>query len=321
MLTVLELFAGIGGCAEALRGLACPGQTHRVLACDISTLAVDVYRRNFAHEVMVRTLESLPDSDWDAFDADLWWMSPPCQPYTLQGCRRDLADARAAAFVSILRQLPRRRPLHLAMENVPGFVGSQSHAALLEVLSQSGYQYREHVICPTERGWPMRRRRYYLVASRGGPVREMARWDGLARTLRSVLEPAWMVGEDDGDAAGKEARWKPPFPEDRLLERHRDRLHVLDLDDPLEVARCFTSAYGRSPLRSGSYLRVIDGGLRHLTPSEILCLLGFTSEFRWPSTLSPRQAWSLAGNSLSIPVVRELIACLPGFDLLENSSA
>jgi hypothetical protein len=119
-------------------------------------------------------------------------------------------------------------------------------------------------------------------------------------------------GEMELQRAG--ATWQPPFAEDQLLERHRDHLHVLELDDPGEVARCFTSAYGKSPLRSGSYLRETDGRLRHLTPTEVLGLMGFSPDFRWPSHVSCRQAWSLAGNSLAIPAVREVLTWLPGGD-------
>ena len=319
MLNVLELFAGIGGCAEAFRTREPGVPPVRCQAFDISTIARDVYRENFSHRATVCTLEALPDSAWDATAADLWWMSPPCQPYTHQGRRRDLGDPRAAAFVAVLRQLARVRPPYLALENVPGFVDSQSHAALREVLERSGYDYRECLLCPTELGWPMRRRRYYLVASRGGPLRERSRRPAPPTTVRLLLEQTRAAGREEmGDGemelprAG--ATWQPPFAEDQLLERHRDHLHVLELDDPGEVARCFTSAYGKSPLRSGSYLRETDGRLRHLTPTEVLGLMGFSPDFRWPSHVSCRQAWSLAGNSLAIPAVREVLTWLPGCD-------
>ena len=35
------------------------------------------------------------------------------------------------------------------------------------------------------------------------------------------------------------------------------------------MTHCFTSAYGRSPVRSGSYVSV-EGGLRRFSPAEII---------------------------------------------------
>ena len=38
----------------------------------------------------------------EALNANLWWMSPPCQPYTLRGNRRDVADPRAQSLLRMI---------------------------------------------------------------------------------------------------------------------------------------------------------------------------------------------------------------------------
>ena len=82
----LELYCGIGGFAVAAQQLG----WQVVRAVDINQRAAEVYRHNFDHVLETRTIESLSTSDLSATEADLWWMSPPCQPFTARGQRRDI---------------------------------------------------------------------------------------------------------------------------------------------------------------------------------------------------------------------------------------
>ena len=97
-------------------------------------------------------------------------------------------------------------------------------------------------------------------------------------------------------------------PRQQLIQ-YASAMDIVDVLRPSDVASCFTSAYGRSPVRSGSYVRTEDG-VRRLTPTEIVGLLGFPRQFSWPCDVSFRQAWRLAGNSLSVPVVRQVLTPL-----------
>ena len=288
---VLELFCGIGGCAAAVDGRA-----RVVAAVDVNPNALAAYARNFPHPVSARSLESLPAAAFRAWDADLWWLSPPCQPFTERGRRRDADDPRARPFLTVIARIAEVRPRYVALENVPGFAGSQVHARLLRTLERAGYgSVRERLLCPSELGVPNRRQRYYLVASR----------DAL-RPLPPPPSPPPRPLETYLDAE------EPPglrvAPE--LLERYAGALHVVDAGDPRTVTACFTSAYGRSFVRSGSYLRV-DGHVRRFSPSEVLRLLGFPAAYGLPPELPPRKAWALAGNSLSLAPLRATLAAIP----------
>src|SRR5262245_51064212 len=107
---VVELHCGIGGCAAALGEAA-----EAVAAFDVNTVALDVYRYNFAHSAHACVIESLRPDDPRLRDADLWWTSPPCQPYTRRGKRRDLDDPRSAGFLHVLALLEGIRPPALAL--------------------------------------------------------------------------------------------------------------------------------------------------------------------------------------------------------------
>jgi site-specific DNA-cytosine methylase len=292
---VLELYCGIGGCAAAL-GVG----AEVVAAIDIDRDAIDTYRTNFRHPAYARTIESIPVADYREWRADLWWLSPPCQPYTRRGRQRDLDDPRAESLKVILQRLEEIRPRHLALENVTGFAGSRAHGALREVLDHGGYHVAEQFLCPTELGIPNRRPRFYLLASQ----------ERLAPRPRPSKSPRTLAEHLD--------ETPPPdvFAPPSLIEKYRGALDLVDVDDPRGVTACFTSSYGKMMVRSGSYL-VEKRGVRRFTPREILRLLGFSADYRLPPHFSLRRGWALAGNSLSVDAVRCVLAPIdPSADLL-----
>ncbi len=265
-LRVLELYCGIGGVAAALGGTA-----EVVAAVDIDRQALAVYAANFAHPAHARNLDAAAAAAFAALGADLWTLSPPCQPYTRRGRGRDLDDPRAASLPPLLDALAAAPPPYLFLESVPGFAGSRAHARLRAVLDGAGYRVVERLLCPSQWGMPNRRRRFYLVAGRAGAA-------PLGPVAAPPARPRGLVLAELLDAA--------PAPElavpGRLARAYRHALDVVDPADPAARTACFTAAYGRSPVRSGSYLVTAPPAapgdppsLRRFSPREILRLLGF----------------------------------------------
>lgn len=282
----LELFSGIGGFAAAAEQLG-----WRVAgAIDINKNAAAVYRMNFAHPVQVREIESLRPADLLRFEADFWWMSPPCQPFTRRGVQRDLADARTAAFQRLLQLISQLQPGMLAMENVPGFRTSRAADKLREILVENRYAWREFELCPSEFGIPNRRKRFFLTA---------------AKDRELIMPRVPMVPRRLSEFVSQSSNEK--LFVDGSIDEYAEAIDCVDPCCPQAVAACFTSAYGKSPIRSGSYLQV-GRRLRRFAPNEILSLLGFPAGFELPADLTLRQAWKLVGNSLSVPVVKHVLS-------------
>lgn len=292
-LRTLELYCGIGGVAAAL------GRDGEIAgAIDINTRALAVYHHNFDHPTHAASLETLPAARLAAAQATLWWLSPPCQPFTRRGRGRDADDPRSRSLLRLLEEIQHLRPRYLALENVPGFQGSKTHERLRAVLEQAGYGIAERLLCTTELGVPMRRQRFYLLAAAEHPMPDP--WPKpvpVPRLLATFLEP---VRNQDPSLAVPAS----------LARAYRGALDIVDARDPDALCACFTAAYGRSPVRSGSYLRLPGGGLRRFHPREILALLGFPAAFRLPQDLTPPQAWRLVGNSLSVDAVRHVLGIL-----------
>ena len=302
---LVELFCGIGGVAEAARQLDSSSLregSKTLRAVDIDRDCGRVYRHNFELEVQCKTIESI---DFDKLaeggtDSDLWWMSPPCQPYCRRGkrdCDNDQRCQALLAMINWLRSIPGQIPDRIVLENVPEFATSSHGHQFREALAAAGYHATESVLCPTQFGVPNRRRRYYLMASQVNsvaPIRpSVAAMDfSVADVLGATPEPLSEL-------------WLEP----RYVAQYAGALDTVDVDDHHAIAACFASGYGKSIIRSGSYLR--DGErLRRFSPAEVARLLGFSDDFRFPAEYSMRKQWKMLGNSLSIPVVKAVLAAM-----------
>jgi site-specific DNA-cytosine methylase len=296
----LELFCGIGGFAAAVAGR----NVHVVAALDQSREALAVYRLNYpSHRAVQADLERVTEEDLAAYRADFWWLSPPCQPYSVRGTRRDLADPRARSLVNIMERFsripPNLLPTHLAMENVEGFSRSEARARLLDLLAGRGYRLLEFLLCPTELGVPSRRPRYYLAASRTALHEHCASPPTNMKSLGEYVD----------------ATYSRNIPEELLvpagvLEKFGEGLRILDSSAPRSYTTCFTSGYGKSIMHAGSYLR--EGtAVRRFSPEEIARLLHFPAGFSFPREMPRRTRWRLVGNSLSVIAVREVLAAFP----------
>ncbi|HMO16124.1 MAG TPA: DNA cytosine methyltransferase [Pirellulaceae bacterium] len=312
MVKCLELFCGIGGFAAA-----CGHPFQVVHALDINEQCLQTYSHNFPHAIRTKTLESVRPDELASYQADLWWMSPPCQPFTTRGRQRDIDDPRCAALLNLTNCLAEIQPQYLAIENVPPFETSRAAERLRTVLTQRGYEFHEWTLCPTALGIANRRRRYYLVASRSplatasisviNQLAELGSLQHFAGATHYSNDQTMRINRRIREAL-VEANWSDPslFVPQSTLNRFGSAMSIIDLDDSDAITTCFTSAYGRSPLHSGSYLRR-EKLVRFFCPLEIIRLLGFAMTYKFSEELTRAQSWSLAGNSLSVDVIRYLL--------------
>jgi site-specific DNA-cytosine methylase len=190
-------------------------------------------------------------------------------------------------------------PSHLALENVEGFARSEMRKRLVDLLSRRGFQMQECVLCPTELGVPMRRPRYYLMASRTRLSPPVVIMDMPLRPLGDYLDEGEKYGIPDALHVGGD-----------VLAKFGKGFRIVDPKDPQAYTTCFTSGYGRSLMHSGSYLQC-ESGVRRFAPEEIARLLHFPEGFRFPDRMTLRKKWHLVGNSLSVAAVRKVLEAFP----------
>ena len=120
-LRVVEFYAGAGGFHYALDRQPTP--YHIVASMDINTNTNLVYRHNFPDTPHLnRNICGLTSKELDDLRADVFVLSPPCQPFTRQGRRRDNLDTRTDSFFHLMQLLTVMKcpPSYLLMENVQG---------------------------------------------------------------------------------------------------------------------------------------------------------------------------------------------------------
>lgn len=289
----LELFAGIGGFAASFPELKI------VKAVDIEASAARVYRDNFEHPLELREIATLPVAWFNDLDADAWWMSPPCTPFSRRGSFQDLNDTRSQALLHLIDVACEVKPVVIGIENVVGFEDSQVFQALRSKWSREGYRVETCNFCPTQIGWPNRRPRIYVLASLDPKVRinRIHEFETMHPIGGMILdEPEKAINEED-----RQLLWLT----EAVANQYRTAIDKVDISERAAVAACFASSYGRTVIRSGSYLRV-GNRFRRFVPREVARLLGFPDEFVLPTQLDLRTQWRLLGNSLSLVAVRHV---------------
>jgi tRNA (cytosine38-C5)-methyltransferase len=186
-LSYIDFFSGVGGWTTALHEAAKVISSSRsdveislecCAALDHSDLCMSVYRHNNnkdqtsrfkQHRIEHLTLEQL--NDWKA---DVWLMSPPCQPHTRQHSNQanDLQDARSVSFLRLVDLLNSKElqdsaiPSLIFLENVIGFEESKSASRFRSALASRNYLYAHFKLQPTQVDFPNDRPRFYCIAVR-----------------------------------------------------------------------------------------------------------------------------------------------------------
>ncbi|CAF1350778.1 unnamed protein product [Adineta steineri] len=345
MLRVLELFSGIGGMHCALDFLDLNYEI--VAAIDINPTANVVYSSNFPNVPIInRSIETISLKQWEKWHADLWTMSPPCQPFTRQGKQEDLNDRRTDGFVylmkTILSQL-KSKPKYILLENVSGFEHSQAHQLLLETLQSNNYSYEQYLLSPIQFGIPNSRLRYYLIAKQ--QENSIDTYSSIIHTrisnfeklliklheqfpLKTSLSSEENLVQNRNDQITDQCSHSSEilidsnqsmFINDFLVsnENSEFELDEKQLKRGLNVCDiitcyakrsfCFTKSYGKYFEGTGSLFSTLTDHIRYFTPKEIANLHCFPLNYNFPQQTTNRQAYSLLGNSLNVFVISILL--------------
>ncbi|CAM9548558.1 unnamed protein product [Ectocarpus sp. 6 AP-2014] len=342
-LVALEFYSGIGGLRVSLeKALEAVSLQTSVGSFEISSVANSVYEHNFPGcSVTRRSIEHLSAQDIEV-DADIWLLSPPCQPFCRVGNKMDEQDNRSVSFLHLLSLLKtiRTPPSFLFLENVQGFEGSHAHLRLLETLTARGFDVEQYLLSPNQLGIPNSRLRYYCLARRRNAdgmgkatdVKKSFPQDVTAvplRPLSKYLDPSLY-----GEAA------VPLLLSPKACSHANPSLRFDVVTLQSTETTTFTKGYRKHAGRAGPVVLLTDDGERRVSgeklgrfPSgldlgpegkevrwfsdrEMLRLHGFPEAFDFPTALTPRQRCALVGNSVNV----EVVALLLEFMLFEGNA-
>jgi len=307
-LTAIEFFSGIGGFAA----VAHEAGIEVVQAFDQDQSANLVYEANFLKSPDSTNLDSIKSSK--IAQADLWWLSPPCTPYSSRGSQKDLADRRSISLVNLLDAIVACQPRTIMIENVLGFLQSDAHRLVERTLSKHDYLMHTLVLCSSDFGTPMRRPRVFLCAFRL-PILQKDKdkvmlSKEIAKQYAEQVKPRLTNNGKSTSLAQfiREANTKDLAITANELERYKWCMDIVNAEETGRNLICFTSGYGKAFRSSGSFLQTGEDTVRRFSPREILSLLGFREDFVLPSSISLTKQWRLVGNSLDLRCVKHVLA-------------
>ena len=347
-LRAIEFYAGVGGFHYSL--LRSGINADVIASFDLNPTANKIYSHNFPNTAHLnRNICGLSASELDCLSPDFMHMSPPCQPFTRQGLRRDNEDRRTDSFfhlVLIISEMS-KPPNYILMENVQGFENSQTRTEFTQTLAKVGYTYQEFLLSPNQFGVPNSRLRYYLLAKR--------------KPLHFALELSVQPSHDAQallECVYTESLPSPLLPplSNYLEQLSNEQLQSLLVPNQilskyalaLDVVRpssthscCFTRGYGNYAVGTGSILQhnlteeemhekfklfqekrktcdddslvvkvLLPLSLRYFSPREVANLMCFPGNFSIPNDVTLRQCYKVLGNSLNVLVVSVLVKYL-----------
>ncbi len=311
-----DMFAGIGGFRsglEAVGGFECVGY------CEI-----DKYPRK-AYEALYNTegelyFENARNIDpGELPDIDLITGGFPCQSFSMAGKRRGFDDARGTLFFEIARIAEAKRPSYLLLENVPGLLSHDSgrtFAAILDALSELGYDVVWQVLNSKDFGVPQDRKRVYIVgylrARCAGEILSFTEAGGAdlipvipgkqGRRVYSDRGASCTLTSAGGGRGAKTGLYEISRPRAFYgADRVTVRIRGSRMKAPEAPMYTLTAQDRHGIFRLGM--------IRRLTPLECWRLQGFTDEqFKKAKEtgLSDQRLYKMAGNAVSVPVIAAL---------------
>ena len=203
MLTVNELFAGIGAFRKALIRTGLP---HRVVGIsEIDRFAIKSYEAIYGEVRNYGDISKVEKLDY----ADLWTYGFPCQDISLAGKQAGVVQGvtRSGLLYEVERLLRRAKedgelPKYLIMENVKNLVGKKfknDFLAWCRTLEELGYKNEWQVLSAADYGVPQKRERerVFCVSVRAdlGQGFSFPEPVELEKRLVDVLEPLEEINE------------------------------------------------------------------------------------------------------------------------------
>lgn len=165
-LKVLELFAGIGACSEALTNL---GIEHEI----VDAVEIDKYAVQSFNAIHGTNFEPQDITKWDKdIECDLIMHGSPCQDFSVagRGAGGDKdSGTRSSLMYETLRIVEKLKPKYVIWENVKNLL-SKKHRhnfdAYLDAMADLGYANNYKVLNAKDYGVPQNRERAFTVSIR-----------------------------------------------------------------------------------------------------------------------------------------------------------
>lgn len=338
----IDLFAGIGGIRTGFEEMG--GKC--IFTSEWNDFSKKTYLTNFPEGPEHTFAGDITKVDEeDVPDHDVLLAGFPCQPFSIAGVSKKNSLGRphgfecttqGTLFFDVARILAKKKPAAFLLENVKNLVShdqGNTFRVIHETLkNELGYDVHFKVI-DARHFVPQHRERIIIVGFR---EKTGFSWDDLVLpedkpTLKKILHPQDGTEKpEEPYTTGTEANVNPKYVLTPKLwqylqdyaEKHRAAGNGFGfgLVDENAVSRTLSARY----YKDGSEILVSRGKRkrpRRLTPRECARLMGYPDTFKIP--VSDTQAYRQFGNSVAVPVIREVARIMIPHvkKILENNQA
>lgn len=307
MIRLIELFAGIGSQAQALKNIGLDFET--VAISEIDRYALQSYE--YLHGKVKNLGDISAINPNDVPDCDLITYSFPCQDLSVAGAQAG-ADEGSGTRSSLLWECKKiieaKKPKYLLMENVKNLVGSTHKANFekwLDYLTTLGYKNYWKVLNAVDYGAPQSRERVFVVSILGDEPFEFPTPQPRTIKLKDILDP------DDKVPSNMYMNDRPFIFRETQDESDNGLIHVGNLEmagnesikrvySPEGVCPTLTTMTGGH--RQPKIYLGKEKGVRKLTPRECWAVMGFDNNTytKVENKLSNTQLYKQAGNTICV---------------------
>ncbi|MDF2388330.1 DNA cytosine methyltransferase [Nostoc ellipsosporum NOK] len=299
-LRVLDLFAGCGGLSLGFQNAG----FNIVAAFDNWKAAIDVYQKNFSHEIFDYDLSNLM-KNYQIFREirpDIIIGGPPCQDFSSAGKRNedlgrgDLSIIFSEIVTSVL-------PQWFVMENVDRFLKSNKYAESRKILKGANYGLTEIILDAGLCGVPQKRKRFFCIGELNGKD------SALTPYLKAKLSRKNLtIREYLGDFLGIDFYYRHP--------RSYKRRAIFSIDEPSPTVRGVNRPIPKTYKLHPKDAAPITPELRPLTTIERSYLQTFPHNFIFEGSKTDLE--QMIGNAVPVKlaeyVAKSLIAYIQDKD-------
>lgn len=283
----VDLFSGCGGLSLGFEQAG----FDVVAAIDNWQPALDVYKDNFSHPVILQDLSHEDEAIQKIikFSPTLIMGGPPCQDFSSAG-KRDITLGRADLTYNFANIVCSVKPKWFVMENVEQIKKSYILRYIVEQFINQGYGLSSVILNASYCDVPQARIRFFLIGHLGDKHNQ------LNQILKDMLSDQPMTIRDYlGDSLGVEYYYRHP--------RNYNRRGVFSIDEPSPTVRGVNR-----PISKGYKLNSCDpkgvelNKIRPLTTIERSYLQTFPKDFKFNGTKTNLE--QMIGNAVPIKLAK-----------------
>jgi DNA (cytosine-5)-methyltransferase 1 len=299
-LKMIDLFAGTGAFTLAFQ---LTNAVNVVFGNDMVEHSKNIYDNNFNHKLTLKDLNEVKNEDIPSHD--ILTGGFPCQPFSIAGLQEGFKDERSNVFWKILSIINTHRPKCVILENVKNLLSHDDNKTFNTIknnIEQRGYNICYKVLNTADiTGIPHHRERIYIVCIKSKNVFDKFNLDFPKINKKKISEFLEHDIPEKYYYTDKSSTWevvKESVVKKDTIYQYR-RVYVREN----KSGECPTLTANMGSGGHNVPLVLDEKGIRKLTPRECFNFQGFPSSYKLPS-LSDSNLYKLAGNAVSVPVVK-----------------